>query len=43
MLTLLQHTVGFLPREEGIGAPGCHWTQQSGHRLRTDPKDLDFL
>lgn len=43
MLSLLQHTLGFLPREEGIGAPGCYWTEQSGHRLSTDPEDLDFL
>lgn len=35
MLALLQHTHVFLPLQEGIGAPGCHWTQQSGHRLCT--------
>lgn len=42
MLALLQHSYVFLPLEEGVGAPGCHWTQQSGHRLSTVPEDLDL-
>lgn len=42
MLALLQHPHVFLPLEEGIGAPGCHWTQRSGHRLSTVPEDLDL-
>lgn len=41
-LVLLQHPYVFLPLEEGIGAPGCHWTQQSGHRLSTAPEDPDL-
>lgn len=40
-LALLQHTHVFLPREEGVGAPGCHG-HKSGHRLSTDPEDLDL-
>lgn len=42
MCALLKHTHVFLPLEEGIDAPGCHWTEQFGHRLSTEPEDQDL-